>query len=75
MSVRERADYANNGVAMPIPEICAQTHRIGEWKNVTEDIFMQKFGNDTLKLYNLPTQAEMDQVEEYEDEQEQEQDL
>lgn len=31
---------------------------------------MEKFGNDTLKLYNLPTEAELEQLREYDDEEE-----
>jgi len=68
MSVHERAVYMDNGVALPIPEICADGSRIGEWKNLPYNEFMEKFGNDTLKLYNLPTEAELEQLQEYDDE-------
>lgn len=72
MSVRERAIYMQNGVAFPVPEICADRSRIGEWKNLSTEEFMEKFGNDTLKLYNLPTEAELEQLGEYDEEEENE---
>ncbi|KAE9404158.1 hypothetical protein BT96DRAFT_813907 [Gymnopus androsaceus JB14] len=68
MSVRERAIYMNNGVALPVPNICADLTRTLEWKNLPYDEFMKKFGEDTLKLYNLPTDAELKQLNEYDDE-------
>ncbi|KAE9397902.1 hypothetical protein BT96DRAFT_995334 [Gymnopus androsaceus JB14] len=59
---------SDNGVALPIPEICADGSRIAEWKNLPYNEFMEKFGNDTLKMYNLPTEAELEQLQEYNDE-------
>lgn len=67
MSVKDRAAYVDNGVALPVPEICVDGAKIKEWKNLPYDKFMEKFGNDTLALYNLPTEAEMEQLDEYED--------
>ncbi|KAE9390224.1 hypothetical protein BT96DRAFT_1002460 [Gymnopus androsaceus JB14] len=68
MSVRKRAVYMDNGVALPIPKIYADGNRIGEWKNLLYNKFMEKFGNNMLKLYSLPTEAELEQLQEYNDE-------
>lgn len=50
---------------MPKPEICADGSRLAEWKNLPYEEFMDKFGNDTLALYKLPTEAELAQLDEY----------
>lgn len=57
--------YMNNGVALPKAEFCATWDKVAEWKNLPKDEFMTKFGNATLALYCIPTQAELDQLEEY----------
>lgn len=65
LSVKERAHYAHNGVALPLEEHCINT-RIDLWKNLPEDKFMQVYGNAVLAQYKIPTQEELDQLDEYE---------
>ncbi|KAJ4492140.1 hypothetical protein C8J55DRAFT_420047, partial [Lentinula edodes] len=65
LSVKERAHYAHNGVALPLEEHCINT-RIDLWKNLPEDEFMQVYGNAVLAQYKIPSQEELDQLDEYE---------
>ncbi|KAF9063628.1 hypothetical protein BDP27DRAFT_1426711 [Rhodocollybia butyracea] len=68
MSVRERATYMQNGIALPKPEFCNTSAEISAWKNLPEDEFMDKYGNAKLALYNIPTRAELEQLDEYDEE-------
>ncbi|KIK64470.1 hypothetical protein GYMLUDRAFT_56930 [Collybiopsis luxurians FD-317 M1] len=52
-----------NGVALPLEEDCED---VTEWKNLSEDDFMDLYGNDVLKQYNIPTAEEIAQLDEYE---------
>ncbi|KIK69736.1 hypothetical protein GYMLUDRAFT_236218 [Collybiopsis luxurians FD-317 M1] len=65
LSVELRAKYAANGVALPLKDHCEDPEEIALWKNMNEEEFMQKYGNDVLALYNLPTQEELDQMNDY----------
>ncbi|KAJ6478677.1 hypothetical protein DFH09DRAFT_951544 [Mycena vulgaris] len=59
MPATVRQQYAEKGViALPLVEHLGQK----DWKNMTGPIFMKKYGNDVLKLYNLPTAEEITQM-------------
>ncbi|KAF5390397.1 hypothetical protein D9757_005172 [Collybiopsis confluens] len=62
MSVRERLSYMNNGVALPKPEHCQRWADVLNWKNLSKKEFMEKFGNNTLAQYAVPTEAELEQL-------------
>ncbi|KAJ3979403.1 hypothetical protein F5890DRAFT_1421395, partial [Lentinula detonsa] len=66
-SVKERAHYAENGVALPSEEHCESTS-IDIWKNMSEAKFMETYGNEVLAQYKVPTKEEIEQLDEYEDE-------
>ncbi|KAJ3796507.1 hypothetical protein GGU11DRAFT_133361 [Lentinula aff. detonsa] len=66
-SVKERAHYAENGVALPSEEHCESTS-IDIWKNLSEAEFMETYGNAVLAQYKVPTKEEIEQLDEYEDE-------
>ncbi|KAJ7920905.1 hypothetical protein B0H13DRAFT_2318958 [Mycena leptocephala] len=51
-----RYRYSRNGVALPL----VQHHDNTDYKTMDKATFMQKYGNDVLKLYNVPTKEEMD---------------
>ncbi|KAF5348752.1 hypothetical protein D9757_014136 [Collybiopsis confluens] len=62
MSVQERLSYMNNGVALPKPEHCQRWADVLNWKNLSKKEFMEKFGNNTLAQYAVPTEAELEQL-------------
>ncbi|KAJ7458409.1 hypothetical protein B0H11DRAFT_2243109 [Mycena galericulata] len=63
MSVRQRASYMNNGVALPTADLCQQWDDIEKWKGLTREEFMTKYGKAKLALYKLPTEAELARLE------------
>ena len=67
LSARKRAHYAANGIAMPLPVHCSN---FNIWKNLSEKEFMDRFGNAVKALYNIPTQEELEQLEDYDAEDE-----
>lgn len=59
LSVRERASYMNNGIALPTQEHCETWEAVRQWKSLPSAAFMAKYGNAKLALYNLPTADEI----------------
>ncbi|KAJ7226541.1 hypothetical protein B0H12DRAFT_1267593 [Mycena haematopus] len=51
-----RYSYFLNGVALPL----VQHHDKPDWKTMNKSAFMEKYGNEVLKLYKIPTEEEMD---------------
>lgn len=76
LTVRERASYIQDGivVALPLPEFCGTWELCASWKNLPKKEFMVTYGNAVLKKYNLPTEEELEQLENYSDEEEDEED-
>ena len=76
LTLREHADYIQEGVyvALPKAELCGTWSVCGGWKNLPVAEFMEKYGNEVLAQYKLPTQEEIEQLDQYdEDEDEGEQ--
>jgi len=46
----------DNGIALPLP---AKMDPTTDWKTLSEDQFMKRYGNEVLKLYKLPTEEEL----------------
>ncbi|KAJ6550328.1 hypothetical protein B0H19DRAFT_1265159 [Mycena capillaripes] len=66
LTVKERARYANTGVAFPLePYAFAPEH--AAWKKMGKAEFMEKYGNNVLKRYNIPSQEEIDAQSDSED--------
>ncbi|KAJ7440090.1 hypothetical protein B0H11DRAFT_1934001 [Mycena galericulata] len=63
MSVRQRASYMHNGIALPTIEHCDTWKKIEEWRGLDYATFMKKYGNAKLALYNIPTAAELARLE------------
>ncbi|KAJ7839046.1 hypothetical protein B0H14DRAFT_2588226 [Mycena olivaceomarginata] len=59
LSVRDRAIYMNNGVALPTAEHCQTWTDIVKWKGLGKVDFMAQYGKAKLALYELPTEAEL----------------
>ncbi|KAK7020021.1 hypothetical protein R3P38DRAFT_3318933 [Favolaschia claudopus] len=51
-----RFKYVQYGVALPLLE----HHKKADWKTMSKAVFMEKYGNDILKQFNIPTAAEME---------------
>ena len=66
--VGEHVGYTMGGitVGLPLEQYCDTLTKCAEWKNLPEKEFMEKYGNDVLAQYYMPTQAELDQLTEYE---------
>jgi hypothetical protein len=67
-TVRERVEYTAGGISvgLPLEKHCDTLAKCAEWKNLPEEEFMEKYGNDVLAQYQMPTEAEIDQLAEYE---------
>lgn len=68
LTVRERADIIRDHpyVALPKEEFCGTWKQCTIWKNLPEKEFMATYGDDVLKQYNLPTKEELEQLEHWE---------
>lgn len=81
LTVRERAEIVKDGytIALPLAEHCNTWLKISQWKNLSDDDFMTRYGNNVLAQYSMPTEAEMSRLEEWdadeEDEDEDEDDI
>ncbi|KAJ7023211.1 hypothetical protein C8F04DRAFT_970409, partial [Mycena alexandri] len=62
MTVRERASYAKNGIALPTKDHCRTWGAIQKWKGLNKAVFMAQYGNAKLLLYSLPTPEELEQL-------------
>ncbi|KAK6988941.1 hypothetical protein R3P38DRAFT_2572359 [Favolaschia claudopus] len=51
-----RFRYAKYGVALPLLE----HHKRTDWKTMSKAVFMEKYGNDGLKQYSIPSAEEME---------------
>ncbi|KAK7036972.1 hypothetical protein R3P38DRAFT_3182983 [Favolaschia claudopus] len=51
-----RFRYAKYGVALPLLE----HHKRTDWKTMSKAVFMEKYGNDVLKQYSIPSAEEME---------------
>ncbi|KAJ6524070.1 hypothetical protein DFH09DRAFT_1096231 [Mycena vulgaris] len=55
LPAQTRFHYFQNGVALPLVE----HHNKTDWKTMDKPTFMEKYGNNVLKLYNIPTEEEL----------------
>ena len=76
-TVRERVEYTAGGiiVGLPLEKYCDTLAKCAEWKNLPEKEFMEKYGNDVLAQYHMPTEAEITQLLEYEGGEEDDEDI
>ncbi|KAJ7627222.1 hypothetical protein FB45DRAFT_1029581 [Roridomyces roridus] len=65
LSLRERAMYMNNGIALPTEAFCTSWSDVEKWKNLPRDAFMTQYGRAKLDLYKVPTPEELAQLDEY----------
>jgi hypothetical protein len=73
LTLCEHANYTQDGnmhVALPHnPELYSTWSACVAWKNLPVKEFMEKYGNDVLTQYNLPTEEELEQLDQYDAEQ------
>jgi hypothetical protein len=74
LTLRERASYIKDGihVALPLEEFCGTWEKCAEWKNLSDKEFMEKYGDDVLKDYNILTAEELEQLEKLQEDGEEE---
>ncbi|KAF8205248.1 hypothetical protein K438DRAFT_1757234 [Mycena galopus ATCC 62051] len=59
LSLKERARYVNTGVAFPLEDfVFDEAH--DDWEKMGKQEFMEKYGNDVLELYDIPSAEEID---------------
>lgn len=65
--MRERIEYLQQGgriqIALPAEEFCDTWEKCIGWKNLPEDEFMEKYGDEVLAQYKIPTEEEIVQVQ------------
>lgn len=68
LTVRQRANFIQFGIYVALPEEqhCVSWAECAKWKNLSTKKFMKEYGNDVLKLYNMPTKKELEQVARWE---------
>ncbi|KAJ7818403.1 hypothetical protein B0H14DRAFT_2601283 [Mycena olivaceomarginata] len=59
LTLKERARYVNTGVAFPLEDF-AFDEAHNDWKTMGKKDFMEKYGNDVLKQYDIPSTEEID---------------
>src|SRR5258708_3899895 len=66
-TVRERFEYSEGGIAvgLPLETHCDTLAKCTAWKNLPEEEFMEKYGNDVLAQYHMPTDEEIAQLKKY----------
>ena len=64
----ECVEYTVGGISvgLPLEKYCDTLAKCTKWKNLPEKEYMEKYGNDVLAQYHMPTEAEIDQLTEYE---------
>ncbi|KAJ7091611.1 hypothetical protein C8R44DRAFT_750514 [Mycena epipterygia] len=70
LSVRARASYMDNGIALPTEQYCRTWKDIAMWKGLSTADFMAQYGAAKLDLYNLPTDEELAMLNDGDDENE-----
>ncbi|KAJ6506587.1 hypothetical protein C8R45DRAFT_816813, partial [Mycena sanguinolenta] len=58
LPVKARFNYAKNGIALPLVQFLDNK----DWKTMDKSSFMEKYGNQVLAQYSIPTQEEMDRA-------------
>ncbi|KAJ7640002.1 hypothetical protein DFH06DRAFT_1478028 [Mycena polygramma] len=59
LTLKERARYVNTGVAFPLEDF-AFDEAHDDWKTMGKKDFMEKYGNDVLEQYDIPSPEEID---------------
>ena len=67
--MRERIEYLQQGasirIGLPAEELCGTWEDCIKWKNLPEDDFMTEYGDAVLAEYSIPTPEEIERIEQY----------
>ncbi|KAJ7032234.1 hypothetical protein C8F04DRAFT_1359439 [Mycena alexandri] len=63
LTLKERARYANTGVAFPLPKVVFDPAH-ANWRYLGKKDFMDKYGYDVLEQYDIPSAEEIDAIPE-----------
>ena len=66
-TVHEHFEYSKGGitVSLPLEMYCDTLAKCMAWKNLLEEEFIEKYGNDVLAQYHMPTNEEIAQLKQY----------
>lgn len=64
--IRFRGDYIDAEIALPLPHVYSGS--IQDWKTMSKSAFMKKYGNQVRAQYQLPTEAELNELDNDSDE-------
>ena len=64
LTVHECLDYIEHGIHIGLPpeEHCQTWVQCNSCKNLPEEEFMERYGNEVLVLYRMPTKEEIEQL-------------
>jgi hypothetical protein len=66
MDITFRALFVDAPIALPLPESCGD-QALPDWKAMSKDKFMEKYGNKVRAQYNIPTEEELAMLNEGEE--------
>jgi hypothetical protein len=69
LTVRDQLEYLSGGIriALPAAQHCDEWDKCAEWKNLSCREFFDKYSKEVLKDYNIPTEEEVEQFENWEE--------
>ena len=70
LTVHERLDYIEHGIhiGLPLTEHCQTWEQCSLWKILPEEEFMERYGDEVLEQYKMPTKEEIEQLRQWEEE-------
>ena len=69
LTVRDKLQYLSGGIRIALPAVqhCDTWEKCAEWKNLPRNEFFDKYIEEVLKDYNIPTEEEVEQFEDWEE--------
>ncbi|PPQ75303.1 hypothetical protein CVT26_015247 [Gymnopilus dilepis] len=69
LSVEDKAHYIKNGIyiGMPPARLCEQWEDVMTWKGLSKEEMKEKYGEEVLNDYTMPTDQELQQLKENEE--------
>ena len=69
LTVHDQLQYLSGGIriALPAGQHCDTWEKCTEWKNLPRRDFFDKYSEEVLKDYNIPTEEEVEQFENWEE--------
>lgn len=69
LTVCNQLQYLSGGIHIALPAVqhCDIWEKCAEWKNLPCRDFLDKYSKEVLKDYNIPTEKEVEQIENWEE--------